>query len=162
MPYFKFLVLLWVCYSLLRNLSNSWPWYHESRVVELWTHDPKVVSSNPLWTQVLCPWGLSKALYSFLVISTQVYKWVPAEAGKITGSLCRGLATLSQQHLKLSSLAAGETEMGTSGCTEKCHHQFTFTYMYVNFGFYIVKAMKVAMFTWQEVITNWSKTNNLM
>ena len=24
-------------------------------VVELWTHDPKVVSSNPVWACVLCP-----------------------------------------------------------------------------------------------------------
>ena len=40
----------------------------------------------------------SKALYSNLLLSTQVYKWVPAYTGKVTGSLCRGLATLSQQH----------------------------------------------------------------
>ena len=49
--------------------------------------------------------SLSKILYSNLLLSTQVYKWVPAEAGKVTGPLYRGLKTLSQQHYKLRNLA---------------------------------------------------------
>ena len=54
--------------------------------------DPRVVSLN----KILC---------SNLLLSTQVYKWVPAEAGKVTGPLYRGLKTFSQQHYKLRNLA---------------------------------------------------------
>ena len=43
-----------------------------SSAVELRTHDPKVVSSNPCGS---CVVSLSKALYSNLLFLTQVKKW---------------------------------------------------------------------------------------
>ena len=48
---------------------------------------------------------LRKALYSNLLLSTQVHQWVPALAEKVAGLLCGGLVTLSQQHYNLNSLA---------------------------------------------------------
>ena len=67
-------------------------------MVEVRTYDLKVVSSNPKWARVLCPWARLDLLFL-----TLVYKWV--QAWKVTGLLHRVLATLSQQQYKLSSLA---------------------------------------------------------
>ena len=48
--------------------------------VEHWTRDPKVVRFKPrVGPHVV---SLSKSLYSNLLLSTQVYKWVPAKLGR--------------------------------------------------------------------------------
>ena len=47
--------------------------FTRNSAIEIRTHDSKVVSSNPVWAHV----SLSKALYSNLLVSAHVYKWLP-------------------------------------------------------------------------------------
>ena len=89
---------------LVNKLITLLLWVRGTRssVVELRTHDPKVVSSILVWAHVL---SLSKA-------------------GKVTGSLFRGLATLPQQHYQLCILAQllVKRRWASQGCTDKCPH----------------------------------------
>ena len=92
----------------LRITNNAQGWtgtgVFEPTLFRSWQapyHLNKVVSLNPLLARLLCPW----ARHFNLLLSTQAYKWVPAQAGKVLGSLCKGLETLSQQHYELSSVA---------------------------------------------------------
>ena len=73
-----------------------------SSAVELWTHYPKVVSENPMWANVLCLW----AKHFTLTCSSwlRCINGYRLKLGSLS-RLCGRLATLSQQHYKLSSLA---------------------------------------------------------
>ena len=75
---------------------------------------------SPAWVRVLCPWVRH---YTLTCSSCFKCKWIPAQAGKVTGSLCRGLVTISTTlQIESSGLIPREKEMGTSGCTGMCPH----------------------------------------
>ena len=71
--YAFFSLSLCICYPLFdfKRVRST-----RSSAIELRTHDPEVMSSSPVCTRVLCPWARLFTLN--ILLSTQVYKWVPA------------------------------------------------------------------------------------
>ena len=104
-------------------IPRSWVWTHcgpHGCVLEqgtlTWSFWPRCINGYRLTLGLMIPrlwvWtpcglhvvSLSKEFYSYLLLLTQVYKWVLTKAGKVTGSLCRGMGKPSHNNIILSSL----------------------------------------------------------